>query len=240
MMIGCMKELLPDHGFRKSKDACECIFNFLTKKYSDQKLINTTEFEKILSTDSLTFSYCHKTHIKLENEFETDTTKRYYKVRLMHDYKDNQIEIIDAYVNRKKKDTIMNEFRYFNNGILDSSKSKFFDLIITGPKDSIMEGRVHFYSPRDTLPRTSIYQRNVSFRYIQEENNCVVVKEIETDTNYIKFPYKNFRNFTFMGYISDIRFIYKENTTDSVDVNFAKFAIDNKLTTDNVYIDLLK
>ncbi len=240
MMIGCMTELLPDNGFRKSKDACECIFDFLIAKYSDEKLSNDIEFEKILSVDNPTFSSCNKKYIQLENEIETDTTKRYYKVRLMNNFKDNQIEIIDAYVDREKKDTILNEFRYFNNGVLDSSKSKFFDLIITGRKDSIMEGRIDFYSPRDTISKKSIYQRNVSFRYIQEEDDCIVVKEIETDTNSIKFPYKNFRNFTFIGYISDTRFINKENTTDSLDVNFAKFTIDNKLSTNNIYIDLLK
>ncbi|RZS90507.1 hypothetical protein EV197_3496 [Aquimarina brevivitae] len=239
-MIGCMAELLPDNGFSKSKNACECIFDFLITKYSDEKLSNDIEFEKILSVESLTFSFCNNKHIKLENELEIDTTKKYYKVRLMNNFKDNQIEIIDAYVDRKRKDTILNEFRYFNNGVLDSSKSKFFDLIITGRKDSIMEGRIDFYSPRDTLPKEYIYQRNISFRYIQEEDDCIVVKEIETDTNSIKFPYKNFRNFTFIGYISDTRFIYKESTTDSLYVNFTKFAIDNKLSTNNIYIDLLK
>jgi len=103
-----------------------------------------------------------------------------------------------------------------------------------------MEGRIDFFSPRDTLPQSSIYDRQVLFNYLQEENNCIVAKQIEIDSNMIKFKYKNFKNFTFIGYISDTRFIYKEEPSDLVDVNFVKFAIDTKMETNNIYIDLLK
>jgi len=127
LMAGCINNLLLEHGFYKSKNTCECMFDFITTKYSDEKINNDLEFEKNLSNDSLTLSFCRKKNINLNVDTLNDITKRYYKIRLMNDFKNNKIEIIDAYVDRKKKDTIFNEFRYFNNGVLDSSKSKFLN-----------------------------------------------------------------------------------------------------------------
>lgn len=239
MMAGCMNKMLSDTTFENSKDVCECIVGYLTIKYSEEKLSDDDEFDDILSKDSLQLASCRKKFIessKINNE--RDTTKQYYKIGLLNNLGSNKIEEIEAYVS-KNKDTIVNQYRFYNNGVLDSTKSKFFELVISGPKDSIMNGRIHFYSPRDTLPKEYVYQRNVSFRYIQMENDTLVIKEIDTDTNFIAFPYKNFWNFTFIGYVSDLRFINKEGNVDSVDVNWEKFAIDNKNFTNNIYVELL-
>jgi hypothetical protein len=170
-----------------------------------------------------------------------DTSKLYYKVGLLNNLGNNQIQEIEAYVN-KENDTLVNQIRFYNNGKLDSTKSKFFELIISGPKDSVMTGHVTFFSPRDTLSNKRIHERSVTFHYVQSENDSIVIKEIRGTTNSITFPYRNFMNFTFMGYISDIRFITKEITNDSleVEVNHVKFAIDNNTSTDNTYVDLLK
>ena len=239
MMVGCMNRMLKENNYSKSKGVCECVLSYLNIKYSDDKLREDTEIDKILSADSVRLSYCSDKHIDSINiNKDIDTTKKYYKIGLMNNFGNNKIEEIEAYVSRNN-DTIINQYKIYNNGVLDSTKSKFFELVISGPKDSIMNGRIHFYSPRDTLPKEYIYQRNVSFRYIQMESDSLVIKEIDTDTNFIAFPYKNFWNFTFIGYISDLRFINKEGNVDSVDVNWEKFAIDNKKFTNNIYVELI-
>jgi hypothetical protein len=239
MMVGCMNKMLSETDFTKSKNICECRIGFLITKYSEDILKKDLKYDQILSTDSIRLAACYKQ--VMGTIPPRDTSKLYYKVGLLNNLGNNQIQEIEAYVN-KENDTLVNQIRFYNNGKLDSTKSKFFELIISGPKDSVMTGHVTFFSPRDTLSNKRIHERSVTFHYVQSENDSIVIKEIRGTTNSITFPYRNFMNFTFMGYISDIRFITKEITNYSleVEVNHVKFAIDNNTSTDNTYVDLLK
>lgn len=240
IMAGCMQKMLVQNNHEKSKEVCECVVEYLNAKYSEEKLKNDGELDKILEVEKDHFSQCYKKYVGLTNiDSKEDSTKQYQLVGWIYSFGNNKIEEIQAYISINN-DTIINQYKYFNNGVLDSSKSKFFNLVISGPKDSIMEGHINFFSPRDTVSQNDIYERDVSFTYLQIENDSLVFKEIKTDTNSITFPYKNFRDFTIMGYLSDLRFIKIKNTKDSLEVNKVSFAVDNKKFTENTYVELVK
>src|SRR5690606_12250830 len=105
-----------------------------------------------------------------ENSVKQDTTKLYQKISDKY-LDENKITSVYEFYVSKKKDTFWNQWRYYKNGVIDSSKSKFYEFEIGGNKnDSILNGRISFFSPADSIPKSKINSRNVTFIYLQKEN----------------------------------------------------------------------
>jgi len=174
------------------------------------------------------------------NTIEIDTSKMYQRINIPYYDNDELIGENEAYVS-KKKDTFWNTWKFYKNGVIDSSKSKFFDFNITGnKKDSILKGKISIYSPADSIPESQISSREITFVYLQKENDSLIFKEITTDKSTIEFDYKNFENYSFEGHITDLRFIKIDSTPDKLLLNRNYFTIDTKVSTNNVYVELLK
>ncbi len=177
-----------------------------------------------------------------QNKIELDTTKLYRKINIAYTNENDTTEEYQGYVS-KKKDTFWNEWRFYEKGILDSSKSKFYELNVEELKgDSILKGRISFFSPADSIAKEKVYSRSVTFLYLQKINDSMKFKEIKTDKNIIEFDYKDYGNLEFVGYISDIRFIKIDSlsTKGKILANRNYFAIDSELYTNNPFVDLLK
>ena len=175
-----------------------------------------------------------------EDIIEIDTSKMYQRINIPYYENDELIGENEAYVS-KKKDTFWNTWKFYKNGEIDSSKSKFFDFNITGnKKDSILKGKISIHSPADSIPESQISSREITFIYLQKEKDSLIFKEIITDKSTIEFDYKNFENYSFEGYISDLRFIKIDSTPDKLLLNRNFFAIDTKVSTNNTFVELLK
>ena len=171
-----------------------------------------------------------------ENIIEIDTSKMYQRINIPYYENDELIGENEAYVS-KKKDTFWNTWKFYKNGVIDSSKSKFFDFKISGnKKDSILKGIVSIYSPADSIPKSQIDSRQITFVYLQKENDSLIFKEITTDKSTIEFDYKNFENYSFEGHITHLRFIKIDSTPDKLLLNRNYFTIDTKVSTNNVYV----
>ena len=72
----------------------------------------------------------------------------------------NQIEEhIEIYTN-KKNDTFYNDFKFYKGDKIDSLKSKFYVLEIEGlKKDSLLDGKISFFSPADSIPKRKMESR---------------------------------------------------------------------------------
>ncbi|MCL7755163.1 hypothetical protein, partial [Polaribacter sp. Z022] len=188
---------------------------------------------------------CKKTSKKIAekvdvNKMEIDTSKRYQRITIQQTNGNELTAEFEAYVT-KKKDTFWNTWKHYKNGVIDSTKSSFFTFKIEGNKnDSIMRGKVSFFSPADSIPESRINSRKVTFVYLQKEKDSVYVKEIYTDKNTIEFDYKNYENYSFEGHIMDLRFIKMDSIPDKLLLNRNYFTIDTKVWTDNTFVDLLK
>ena len=175
-----------------------------------------------------------------ESKIKLDTTKLYQKTTIKHRNEEELISEYEAYIS-KENDTIWNQWKFYKNGIIDSSKSKFYHLSITGKKgDSVFKGILRFFSPADSIPNSRIHSRTVQFSYFQKENDSLICKEIESDQNIIYFDYKDFDNFTFEGFLSDLRFIKLDSTDEKLLLNRNYFAVDSKVSTNNTFVELLK
>jgi len=176
----------------------------------------------------------------IDNTIEIDTSKMYQRINIPYYENGELIGENEAYVS-KKKDTFWNTWKYYKNGKIDSTKSKFFNFNITGKKkDSILKGIVSIYSPADSIPKSKISSREITFVYLQKENDSLIFKEITTDERTIEFDYKNFENNSFVGFITDLRFIKIDSTPDKLLLNRNYFAIDTEVSTNNTFVELLK
>ena len=169
-----------------------------------------------------------------------DTTKLYQKIKIIYGEENKNSEEYEGYVS-KENDTIWNQWKFYKNGIIDSSKSKFYQLKIEGNKnESILKGIISFYSPGDSIKQVKIHSRKVTFTYLQKENDSLIFKEIQTDKNIIEFDYRDYNNLTFVGYISDLRFVKIDSLPEKLFVNRNYFAIDTEISTNNTFVELLK
>ena len=192
---------------------------------------------------------CHKTaekkndqkaEIIRKNTIEIDTSKLYQRINIPYYENGQLIGENEAYVS-KKKDTFWNTWKFYKNGVIDRSKSKFFDFEINGYNtDSILKGIVSIYSPADSIPESQIESRQIIFVYLQKENDSLIYKKIITDKGTIEFDYKNYENYSFEGHITDLRFIKIDSTPDKLLLNRNFFTIDTKVSTNNIYVELLK
>ena len=187
---------------------------------------------------------CKEKEIKvsdvIENKTEFDTTKLYRKITITYGNENKITEEYEVYVS-KKKDTFWNQWKFYKNGVIDSLKSKFYDLKVEGNKnDSILKGIISFYSPADSIPKSKISSREVTFLYLQRVNDSLIFKEIKTNKNVIHFDYMDFENLSFVGYISDLRFFETDSLTEKLLLNRNHFAIDSKISTNNPFVELLK
>lgn len=178
---------------------------------------------------------------KVDNLPKQDTTKLYQKISLVYGVENIDSEEYEVYVS-KKKDTFWNQWKFYKNGVIDSSKSKFYDLKVSGIKgDSILKGKLSFYSPADSIPQSKISGREVTFLYLQREHDSLIFKEIKTNKNVINFEYKDLDSLKFVGYISDIRFFEIDSLPkDELLLNRNFFAVDSEVSTNNPFVELLK
>ena len=132
----------------------------------------------LFSCDSNKKHYKKKKNIK-ENKFieifgdtsKIDTTKDYQKQSMIFKYPNQIEEHIEIYIN-KKNDTFYNEFKFYKRNKIDSLKSKFYILEIEGlKKDSLLDGKISFFSPADSIPKRKMESRHVTFIYLQREND---------------------------------------------------------------------
>ncbi len=237
LMAGCMNKVLQSENYTESKNKCECFIGTLVEKYSEEEISNN--IGKVLSENKSLFDKClAKNENFIPENTPIDTTKLYQKIGWKGQIDKDLSQEIEAYVS-KKNDTLINQYKTYRKGVLDSSLSKFYELKIEGYKDSLIQGEIRFFSPRDSTPLNQVESREVTFIYLQRENDSLVVKEIKTDTNFIKFPYRNYDDYTFVGFISDYRFI-TSTSSDSLLLNRNLFAIDSEASTDNKFVELLK
>ncbi|MCH4824652.1 hypothetical protein ML462_15890 [Gramella lutea] len=234
MMAGCMHKELKSKNLSESKDLCECYIGNLVENYSENQIRNN--IDQIKLEDKNLFNNCRPEKDDLAENLSIDTTKFYQKIGWKTQIDNNTIQEIEAYVS-KKSDTLINQLKVYNNGVIDPTKSKFYELKIEGFKDSLIQGEISFFTPQDC---TSIKnKREITLTYLQREEDSLIIREIDTDTNYIEFPYRNFDNYSFVGVISDFRWIYNDSS-DSYTVYENYFAIDSEASTDNGFVELLK
>ncbi|MEK6190636.1 MAG: hypothetical protein N2A99_06570 [Carnobacterium alterfunditum] len=119
---------------------------------------------------------------------------------------------------------------------LDTLKSNFYTLKTDWNNDSIIKGKLSFFSIRDNKGNP-LRERSLRLDLVQFHKDSIGLTSFESkNQNFVEFEFKN-RNDTIIGLLTELRL------TDTIvdgdeKVNFVttKTPIDNKDNTDNLFI----
>ncbi len=109
------------------------------------------------------------------------------------------------YIINKEKDSFLNQARIYKSGILDTLKSKFYDLKVLKNKGLNHSGHIYYRNHLDTLG-LEINKNRWVFLYLEQQitQDSVAHKIfISEDGNNIYYEYSDFENGYISGYIDD-------------------------------------
>lgn len=109
------------------------------------------------------------------------------------------------YIINNKKDSFLNQTRIYKSGILDTLKSKFYDLKILKNKGLNHSGRIYYRNYLDTLD-LEINKNRWVFLFLEQQitKDSIAYKIfVSEDGNNIYYEYSDFENGYISGYIED-------------------------------------
>ncbi|SKB61185.1 hypothetical protein [Maribacter arcticus] len=135
-------------------------------------------------------------------------------------------------------DTLCWNKKIYKNGILDITKSNFYEFEAKMAKDSIIKGRITLYSELDFSIKDSVTEKELTLDFV---NSILDKKEVisfkSKNQNYVDFDFKN-NNDTIIGLLTEFRQIDLLKSPDSTRMVWTKLPIDSKSLTKNVFINL--
>ena len=143
----------------------------------------------------------------------------------------------DVYIS-SNSDTISFQQKLYKNGVLDTVNSHFYTLE-SYYIDEEPINKLTFYSRLDSKNDVKLIQRELTFSYLQEQNDSLYFKDVKVeDNNEIYFKYKNYRDGDLVGVLFEYR-VYEDTTnSEKVNLTYWGFPIDNKYNTDNPFIKI--
>nr|WP_298924633.1 hypothetical protein [uncultured Allomuricauda sp.] len=139
-------------------------------------------------------------------------------------------------------DTLNWSQRIYKNGVLDLTKSNFYDFEAKMAKDSIIKGRITLHLELDHSIEDPLSEKELTVDFVNQLNGKKDVITFKSkNQNYVDFEFKN-DNDTIIGLLTEYRQIELLKSPDSVRMIWSKLPIDSKPKTDNIFIhfDLLE
>ncbi|MEL7123062.1 MAG: hypothetical protein AAFO07_26670 [Bacteroidota bacterium] len=133
-------------------------------------------------------------------------------------------------------DTLNWSSRIYKNGVLDFTKSNFYDFEAKRAKDSIIKGRITLHLELDHSIKDPITEKEMTVDFVNQLNGKKDVITFKSkNQNYIDFEFKN-DNDTIIGLLTEYRKIDLLKSPDSTRLIWSKLPIDSESQTDNIFI----
>jgi len=177
---------------------------------------------------------------QVESEKKVDFEK-YDRFWITYVYPNNFKEKVEVYIS-KENDTIINQVINLNNGIIDSTKSRFFEFnLVKSEKPDTYNGIFKYYSDYDSNPKNVDKEKTLSLSIFQKSRDSSYYQKFETKaSNTVEFELVNYESDQLVGIMSELRFIqfFDENGKDMLSVKTTELAVDNKPKTNNIGIEI--
>jgi hypothetical protein len=177
----------------------------------------------------------------VETKKSLDNNK-YDRFWITYEYPNKISEKIEVYVS-KEKDTINNQIKFLNNGTIDTTKSRFYELsLVKTKKPDTYNGIFRFYSEHDLNPKNVDKEKTLSLSIIQKSRDSSYFQNFESKaSNEVEFKLVNYENDQLVGIMSELRFIQEYvDGKDMLNVIETQMAVDNKRKTHNLGIEIYK
>lgn len=172
----------------------------------------------------------------------TDSPKRFSRVYMQHRYYEDPsiVDEVEAYID-ENKDTFYNQHFRYQNGIIDSTSSYFYDLKLgePTPNDSIFKGSLIIHSPSNHKAKYTHNSSEYTFTFVDQKNDSVYLSDTLSYHHIIDFEYKPVDTLPFFGYVNVIRFFDIDSLPDQLQLIQFEMAVDTETNTDNPFVPLL-
>lgn len=174
-----------------------------------------------------------------ENQFDRMLKDSLYKREwIIVEHQNNLREEVELYIT-KERDTFVNQYKSFVNGVLDTLYSEYYELEISDTeKEHFYRAKIKFYHKFNNLKD---YKDKISkFRYLSQNKDSLYLNELEIDKPEIEFVFENFYDRRLQGSIDQIIFTESgsiHNGEEMLDVNWLELAVDSHIYTDNLFFE---
>lgn len=177
---------------------------------------------------------------KVESEKKIDFEK-YDRFWITYEYPNKFKEKVEVYIS-KENDTIINQVINLKNGIIDSTKSRFFEFnLVKSEKPDTYNGIFKYYSDYDSNPNNVNKEKTLSLSIFQKSRDSSYFQRFESKaSNQVEFELVNYESDQLVGIMSERRFIqfFDKNGKDMLNFITTEMAVDNKLKTHNIGIEI--
>jgi hypothetical protein len=177
---------------------------------------------------------------QVESEKKVDFEK-YDRFWITYEYPNNFKEKVEVYIS-KENDTIVNQVINLKNGIIDSTKSRFFEFnLVKSEKPDTYRGIFKYYSDYDSNPNNVNKEKTLSLSIFQKSRDSSYYQKFESRaSNEVEFELVNYEGDQLVGIMSELRFIqfFDENGKNMLSVKTTELAVDNKPKTNNIGIEI--
>ena len=133
-------------------------------------------------------------------------------------------------------DTLNWSQKVYSNGVLDFTKSNFYDFEAKMAKDSVIKGRITLHLELDYSIEDPITEKEMTVDFLNKLNGKEDIITFKSkNQNYVDFEFKN-DNDTIIGVLTEYRKIDLLKSPDSTRLIWSKLPIDSESQTDNLFI----
>ena len=176
-----------------------------------------------------------------EVESKKVDNEKYDRFWITYQYPNNYSEKIEVYVS-KENDTISNQVINVKNGVIDSTKSRFYTFnLVKSEKLDTYKGNFKYYSNYDSNPKNVDKEKTLSLSIFQKSRDSSYYQTFETKaSNELEFELVNYESDQLVGIMKEMRFIqfFDEEGKDMLDFITTELAVDNKPKTHNIGIEI--
>lgn len=160
----------------------------------------------------------------------------YKRAWIIVEHQNNLREEVEVYIT-KERDTFVNQYKSFVNGVLDTLYSEYYELeILDTEKEHFYRAKIKFYHKFNNLKD---YEDKISkFWYLSQNKDSLYINELEIDKPEIEFVFENFYEKRLQGSIDQIIFTVSDsirNGEKMLDVNWLELIVDSHIYTDNLF-----
>ncbi|KAA5825064.1 hypothetical protein FPF71_07660 [Algibacter amylolyticus] len=182
-----------------------------------------------------------KAELKQVESQKTVDKEKYDRFWITYEYPNNFSEKVEVYIS-KENDTILNQVINLKNGIIDSTKSRFFQFnLVKSEKTDTYNGIFKYYSDFDSNPKNVNKEKTLSLSIFQKSRDSSYYQTFESKaSNQVEFELVNYESDQLVGIMSERRFIqfFDENGKDMLNFITTEMAVDNKPKTHNIGIEI--
>ena len=136
-------------------------------------------------------------------------------------------------------DTIMNQFKTFNNGVINRDQSEYYDLEISHTdKPHFYKGKITLHSIYENLKLDKENQRTLEFAYCEQSKDSVYLTYVESKTsNTIEFGFQNYFGDRLQGKLYQL--VFRDtliNGEEMLNMRETNVLVDNYPETVNLFL----